>query len=276
MSDLKLIAEAIINMHDYDISFKKAFGLAGKGGPRPKIIHKSNKCKLMSDGFIGNPWFLCLFLSKVNQGLQPKTEDLEKVANALLKMHRSGGKKVSFKKAFGVKEQTGSKELDITKLSFNDLIRSEKWIIYHDFQRFKKRYKDDKYSYSKPLELMEEKYSVSGRNLERIFSKVQKCVPLFLESIRINQRELWFFYFTNRKYIGEKITPREIEVISKKNKCDQKEVYLRLVSLYEEVVVHQKYTMILRGSFDYPARIKKRLILELKPIYELSKKGVGD
>ncbi len=144
MSDLKLIAEALIEMHDYGVSFKKAFGLTGTGGPKPKIKHTSNTFKSMSDGFLGNPLYLNCFLSKVDQGLLPKTEDLKKVNAALLKIR---DKKVRFKKAFGIIQQTGKKPLDITRLSFNDLIRSEKWIIYHDFKRFKAIYAKNKRSY---------------------------------------------------------------------------------------------------------------------------------
>jgi len=272
ISDLKLIAKALIEMHDYDVSFKKAFGLTGTGGAKPKIKHVSNAFKSMSDGFLRNPLYLNCFLSKVDQGLLPKTEDLEKVATALLKMR---DKKVRLKKAFGIIQQTGKKPLDITRLSFNDLIRSEKWIVYHDFKRFKAIYAKNKRSYLTPLVLMEEKYYLSSSKLERIYSEVQKCVPIYLEPIQIKQRELWSFYFTNRKYFETKDVASTIDLISKKSQYDEKSICSKFIALYEEVALYQKYVIILRGSLNYPRRIQTLLTQELKPIYEFSKKGDG-
>lgn len=258
--DLELIADALINIHDYGVSFKKAFGLTNKVG-RPSVKkNKSNIFKSMSDGFLGNPLFLNSFLSKVDQGLLPDTESLEKVASVLLNMRDSGA---SLKRAFGLIKKTGWKELDITRLSFYDLIKSEQWIIYHDFERYRKQYHNSKHRYQKPLELLEMKYGESSRNLERIISKTTKVAPIYLEPIKIKQRELWEFYFQSRRCLHKKNITDAIKLISTEKKCNEKEVRLKLLDLYDEVINNRKYTIILRGQYDYPRRIRSLVNSEL-------------
>lgn len=222
----------------------------------------------MSQGFLGNPLFLNSFLSEVNQGNQPKIEDLQRIASALIKM-RDEGK--SLKTAFGIRKKTGWKGLDITQLSLTELVKSEKWLVYYVFEEYRK-----KKTYGKALEAVEnelfkknpqqEKEAI--RQIERIVSETKKCFDIYALPIKIKQDEIWKFYFSCRKHLITKTILEAITIISVENHCTEWDVCLNLAELYREVVIRKKYVLITTGKYDYPKR--HLLETELQPIYELT------
>lgn len=270
MSDLELVAKALIEMHDYGVSFKKAFGLTGTGGPKPKIIHTSNAFKSMSDGFLGNPLYLNSFLSKVDQGSQPKREDLEKVAGSLLKMRDKNdlGKKVSIEKCFGIIQKTGWKKIDIHNLNFNTIYSSEKWIIYHAYKKYWKSIKKptdevvcelvcENVSISKQIKGGKRDIKYSTRQIQRIMADLKPLNDMATVA-KSTQGALWKFYLSNKNSISNKLI-----------QDNDRNTYHSFHRLYQEVVIKKKYCLITRGSRDYPMRLTKKIDLDLKPFFDL-------
>ena len=138
--DLKAVAQALIEMNDQGASFKKAFRLTDSRGRKPSKqveIPRLESFQSMSEGWLGNaPFWLMSFLSKVNQQLQPRQEYSQEVANALIKVRDKGE---SFKSAFGTKDKTGQKEIDITQIPFKYILNSHKrymsMILRHQLQK---------------------------------------------------------------------------------------------------------------------------------------------
>lgn len=267
MSDLKLIAEALIDMNDYGVKFKKAFRLAdGKGrGRKPLKQHPSNAFKSMSEGFLGNPLYLNSFLSKVDQELFPKNENLEQVADALLKMRDDN---TSLKKAFGIIQKTGSKKIDTNNLNFNTIYSSENWIIYYAYKKYWRRIK--KPTDDVVCELIRENVSIckqikgskrwrnySTRQIQRIIADL-KLLDCMVTQARSTQTALWKLYFSNKNNISKK----EIQ-------DNERNIYYAFHDLYQEVVLKKKYCLITRGSRAYPIRLTKKIDLDLKPFFDL-------
>lgn len=275
--DLKLIANALIQMHGYGVSFKTAFGLADNRGRKPKTPKntlQSDSFQSMGKGFLGNPLFLNRFLSKVDQEQQPRREDLQQVANALIKIRDNGE---SLKSAFGIIEKTGHKQLDITQIPFNELVSHENWIIYYAYEKYIKTETD-----TETCELISESLLVkkiikgeiknrrySSRQIQRIIAETKTCFEIYATPIKIKQRETWRCYFSSKKHIRGKSILDTIEAISSDTQRDWWEICLKLAGLYEEVVIKKKYAPITRGTRDYPKRITKCVESDLQAIYEI-------
>lgn len=277
LKDLKLIADALIQMHDYGVSFKTAFDLADKRGRKPKNSKntlRSDSFQLMKSGFLGNPIYLCRFISTVEQGRQPKIKDLQRVANALLKMRDEDE---SLASAFGMRQKTGHKQLDITQIPFGELVRHEKWIIYYAYEKYRKtkNHEDTRALINENILVKKQvkgairEIHYSTRQIEQIVSDVRKRVDIYALPIKIKRREIWKIYFSNRKYLLKSSILEAIENISLEAQRDEWGICLELADLYEEVVTRKKYAPITRGTRDYPRRVVARLEIELKPVYEL-------
>ncbi len=271
LEDLKLILNALIQMHDYGVSFKTAFGLAdnrGRNPKTPKNTPQSDSFQSMSRGLLGNPYFLNGFLSKVDQGQQPKIEDLQRVANALIKMRDD---KKSVKSAFGILEKTGSKGLVLSgsKIDFSKFYQSDKWAVYHTNKKYRFRKKlRIKRQGETSLTLVSDEFGLDERQIKRILAET-KAHEYLLIPIQTKQRDIWKFYFSTRKHLITKSLSEAIKDISEENKRKEWQVYCDLASLYEEVVVDRAYSLAIRGTLTYPKRLTKRLKAELKPTYDL-------
>ena len=255
LTDSRQVANALIQIHDYGISFKSAFGLTDKRGRKRKNLNEaaiSDALISMSQGFLGNPIYLNSFLSKANQGLQQKSDNLQRVASALIKM-RDG---ISFKLAFGIIEKTGNKKLDITAMPFSDIVSDYRWIIHYAYKKYRKFN-----THEVACELVSDNILVNNRNtgystrrIESILAETKACADIYAMPIKIRQRKAWALYFANRKNI------KEID------QC----VLLELAGLYEEVVLKKRYALITRGTHDYPERLTALIEKELGPIYEIA------
>jgi hypothetical protein len=171
LDDLRFVASALIQMHDYGVSFKTVFGLAdnrGRNSKTPKNTPQSDSFQSMNWGLLGNPFFLNRFLSKVDQGQQPKIEHLQRVANALIKMRND---KKSLKSAFGMIEQTGSKGLGLSgsKIDFSIFCQSDKWEIYHANKKyfFRKKLRIKRQGETS-LTLVSDEFGLDERRIKRI------------------------------------------------------------------------------------------------------------
>ncbi len=251
LADSKRVSNALIQMHDYGVSFKKVFNLADKRGRKPKnelstLI--SDSFQLMSQGFLGNPLFLNRFLSTVDEGKQPKPEDLKLVATALIKM-RDDGKSINA--AFGITQRTGWKELDVTQLSYTDLVKSEKWAVYYAYKKHIKKQTHEntidsvsKVSFKKQVKGVNRDIRYSARQIERIVSETRNCFDIYALPIKLNYQKMWKLYFSCKKYLTTKSISEVIAIISVENKCTEWDVCLNLTELYREVVIRKKYVLI--------------------------------
>lgn len=278
LTDLKAVANALIQMHDYGVSFKRAFCLADKRGQKSKqttLISDSFQ-SMMNNGFLGNPLFLCGFLCKAGQGQQPNTKDLKLVANALLKMRDNNE---SIKSVFGLLQKTSHKTFDDVRLHFfkskYSIYKSEKWLIYHTYKKHRKSK-----NHADTIHLMSEKLSKelrekgksggSDRQIERIVKEVKEEVDRnpFYKRDEEKQRKLWSFYFKNRKYLVIDNLIESIKNISIINQCSEKDVYTKLITLYDEVLIRKRFILSVWGKPDYPKRLKNHIKKDLKIIYD--------
>jgi hypothetical protein len=219
LTDLKAVANALIQMHDYGVSFKRAFYLVDKRGQKPKqptLI--SNSFQLMSNGFLGNPLFLNGFLCKASHEQQPDIKHLKLTANALLEMRDNNE---SIEAAFELLKKTSHKTFNDAILhrfqSKYSIYKSEKWLIYHAYKKHRKTktHADTIYLMSEEI-IRSKKRGGSDHQIERIVKEVKEFDKQYFhcDYKKEQQRKLWSFYFKNRKYIVRDNLIESIENIS--------------------------------------------------------------